>query len=164
MPQYTYQAAAGPPEQRLLLALNAADLAARYEIAIEEEGGPPWATLTPAERERLLTAAGQALDDPALGDWLDAALDQALKDARQPAAGRAAPALPPPEEQPESPPARPLAPPPPAELLPTADSQRKNRQPPLLPPPPARGTDPEPAVSLSSLPALDPRLRLSPPG
>lgn len=78
MTTYLYEAPAGPPERRILLAVTAADLAARYELNAAETGRPAWAALSPQEQEKLLTAASQAFDNKYTGMWIDDTLDSAL--------------------------------------------------------------------------------------
>ena len=78
MKTYRYEAPAGPPDRRILLAITAADLAARYELNAAETGRPPWGDLCPQEQEKLLTAASQAFDNKYTGMWIDETLDGAL--------------------------------------------------------------------------------------
>lgn len=78
MKTYRYEAPAGPPDRRILLAITAADLAARYELNAAETGRSPWGDLCPQEQEKLLTAASQAFDNKYTGMWIDETLEGAL--------------------------------------------------------------------------------------
>lgn len=80
MPNFCYEAPTAPSERRLILAVTAADLAARYELNAAETGHPPWVDPSPQEQEKLLTAASRAFDNKYTGMWIDDTLDDALNE------------------------------------------------------------------------------------